>query len=102
MLFHNTNTGAKSTGQVPGNRGDRATSPDETGQGHYYSESQWSEAIAWTFLLKIKFRQLFLADRAEQEKDSQRTKTEKVQAFLCSEVIYQTQAAVASDGHRVV
>ena len=41
-------------------------------------------------------------DRAEQEKDSQRTKTEKVQAFLCSEVIYQTQAAVASDGHRVV
>ena len=45
---------------------------------------------------------LFLADRAEQEKDSQRTKTEKVQAFLCSEVIYQTQAAVASDGHRVV
>ena len=45
---------------------------------------------------------LLLADRAEQEKDSQRTKTEKVQAFLCSEVIYQTQAAVASDGHRVV
>ena len=44
----------------------------------------------------------FLADRADQEKDSQRTKTEKVQAFLCSEVIYQTQAAVASDGHRVV
>ena len=30
---------------------------------------------------------LLLADRAEQEKDSQRTKTEKVQAFLCSEVI---------------